>query len=291
MSEDTDVGSEGGDTPVGNASDVTDQSLFDALETIRESEPLVQQLTNEVTKNDLAQVTLHWGGLPVMSDAPEESTEMAQLASGMLINTGRMTETNVEALHNAGETATELGLPVVLDPVGAGATPTRLEVAESLLSSVEFAAIKGNYGEISALAGSEAEVRGVESVGDYDEIHETARALADATDTVVVASGVEDIVADADNAYRISGGHEMMGEVVGTGCMLGASLATFAAAIENPLSACLHGTVAFGIAGESAADLPHNGPASYRINFLDTVFDIRNVPASEFGVDGRVNQI
>ena len=269
--------------------DLTGEAVVDSLSAIREAEPLVQMLTNEVTKNDLAQIVLHWGALPVMADAPEESTEMAELASGMLINTGRMSETNVEALHNAGRKATELGIPVVLDPVGAGATPTRMEVAQSLLEEVDFAAIKGNYGEISALAGSEAEVKGVESVGDYDDIGETARALADATDTVVVASGVEDVVADADRAYTVTGGHEMMGEVVGTGCMLGATLAAFNAGVDDPLTAAIHGTVSFGIAGERAAELAYNGPASYRINFLDSVFGLREVGTDVLAADNRVS--
>ena len=271
--------------------EVTGESLVDSLAAVRETEPLVQMLTNEVTKNDLAQIVLHWGGLPVMSDAPEESTEMAELAAGMLLNTGRMSDTNVEALHNAGRAASERGIPVVLDPVGAGATPTRMEVAQSLLEEVDVTAIKGNYGEISALAGSEAEVKGVESVGEYEEIGETARALAEATDTVVVASGVDDVVADAERAYTVTGGHEMMGEVVGTGCMLGATLAAFTAAHEDRLTAALHGTVSFGIAGERAAELDRNGPASYRINFLDSVFGLRDATAADVETTDRLEQV
>lgn len=270
---------------------VSPDSLVESLSTIREAEPLVQHLTNEVTKNDLAQITLHWGGLPVMSDAPGESQEMAQLAAGMLLNTGRMTDSNVEALHNAGRAASERGVPVVLDPVGAGATPTRLEVAESLLETVDVTAIKGNYGEISALAGEEADVKGVEAVGEYEGIEAHARALASATDTVVVASGVTDLVSDGERVFAIEGGHEMMGEVVGTGCMLGSSVAVFAAALEDSLSAALQATVAFGLAGERAADLEYNGPASYRINFLDSVFGLRECETRDLTVDGRVQPV
>ena len=271
--------------------EVTDESVVDALAAVRETEPLIQMLTNEVTKNDLAQIVLHWGGLPVMADAPEESTEMAELASGMLLNTGRMSDTNIEALHNAGRKAAERGIPVVLDPVGAGATPTRKKVARSLLAEVDVTAIKGNYGEIAALAGGEAEVKGVESVGEYEQIGETARQLAEGTDTVVIASGVDDIVADADGAYAVTGGHEMMGEVVGTGCMFGASLAAFCAAHDDPLTAALGGTVSFGLAGERAAELDRNGPASYRINFLDSVFGMREVTAEDIEVEGRVDAV
>ncbi|WP_436933506.1 hydroxyethylthiazole kinase [Halovenus marina] len=268
--------------------DLSSVDLVETLDRLRETEPLIQYLTNEVTKNDLAQITLHWGGLPVMSDAPEESVEMADLASGMLLNTGRMSDMNVEALHNAGQRASERSIPVVLDPVGAGATPTRMSVAQSLLDSVDVSIIKGNYGEISALAGSEAEVKGVESVGEYESIEATAQALADATGAVVVASGVTDVVADADQSYAITGGHEMMGEIVGTGCMLGATLATVHGATEDTLHSALAGTIAFNIAGERAADLPHNGPASYRINFLDSVFGMRDASASDLSVADRI---
>ena len=267
------------------------ESLASALTAVREREPLVQQLTNEVTKNDLANLTLSWGALPVMADAPGEAPEMAELAGAILLNTGRMTETNVEALHNAGERANELGVPVVLDPVGVGATPTRTEVAGSLLESVEFAAIKGNYGEVSALAGVESEVKGVESVGEYEAIEGTAAELANATGAVVVASGVEDVVSDGAESYRVHAGHERMSEVVGTGCMLGATLAAFCGAIEEPSSASLSGTLAFGIAGERAADLPHNGPASYRINFLDSVANLTPEVAADLDLEGRIDPV
>ncbi len=264
-----------------NGPDCSPAALADSLSSIRETEPLVQHLTNEVTKNDLAQITLHWGALPVMADAPGEAPEMAELAGAILLNTGRMSETNVDALHNAGEAANELGVPVVLDPVGVGATPTRTEVVESLLETVDFAAIKGNYGEISALAGVEAEVKGVESVGEYDEIADTARALANSTGAAVVASGKTDVVADADAAYRVASGHEMMGEVVGTGCMLGSSVATFCGGVDDSLRAALHATLSFGLVGERAADIAHNGPASYRTNFLDSVWNFTPEVARE----------
>ncbi len=264
---------------------VSTEALAESLSAIRTVEPLVQHLTNEVTKNDLAQITLHWGALPVMSDAPDEAPEMAELAGAVLLNTGRMSESNIEALHNTGKKANELGVPVVLDPVGVGATPTRTEVMESLLSEIDFAAIKGNYGEISAMAGAEAEVKGVESVGDYDDIEATAMALADSAETVVVASGVTDVVASAAGATRVTAGHEMMGEVVGTGCMLGSTVATFCGSVDDPLTAALHATLAYGIVGEQAAELAYNGPASYRTNFLDSVWNLTPDAASDLEID------
>ncbi|WP_255192385.1 hydroxyethylthiazole kinase [Natronobeatus ordinarius] len=270
---------------------VTGETLASSLEAIRERQPLVQQLTNEVTKNDLANLTLHWGALPVMADAPGDAGEMVELAGAVLLNTGRMSDRNIEALHEAGRAANDHGVPVVLDPVGAGATPTRDEVQASLLSEVDVAAIKGNYGEISHLAGAEAEVKGVESVGEYAEIGETARSLAAATGAAVVASGVEDVVAGPDAAYRVSAGHELLGDVVGTGCMLGASVASFCGALEDDRIAALHATLAYGLAGERAAELPHNGPASYRINLLDAVYGLTPDEAPSLDLEDRIERI
>lgn len=268
----------------------TSADLERALERLQEAEPLVQALTNQVTMNDVANLILHWGALPVMADSPGDAGEMAQIAGGVLINAGQIEEYKVEAMVEAGRAANDRGVPVVLDPVGVGSTPSRKGVAERLLSEVDFAAIKGNYGEISALSGVEADVKGVESIGDYDDIDETARSLADSTGAVVVASGVEDVVADADNAVSVSAGHEMMGEVVGTGCMLGATLAAFCGALEDDRAGALFGTLAFGLAGERATDLSYNGPASYKTNFLDTVAEFSPATVDGIDLEGRVTR-
>ncbi|TQQ80731.1 hydroxyethylthiazole kinase [Halonotius roseus] len=265
--------------------DVSPAALAESLSTLRETEPLIQHLTNRVTINDVANSTLHWGALPVMADGPNDGPEMAHGASAVLLNTGQVNDSLSEAIYETGLAANELGVPVVLDPVGMGSTPTRNELVERLLADVDFAAIKGNYGEITALAGAEAEVRGVESVGEYDEIEQTAQAVADSADTVVVASGETDIVATADAAYRVEAGHEMMGEVVGTGCMLGGAVATFCGGVDDTLTAALHATLAFGLVGERAADDEYNGPASYHTNLLDGIWNLTPEAASDLDVD------
>ncbi len=264
---------------------VSPAALAESLSTLREAEPLIQHLTNRVTINDVANSTLHWGALPVMADGPEDGPEMAHGASAVLLNTGQLNDSLSEAIYETGLAANELGVPVVLDPVGMGSTPTRNELVERLLADVEFAAIKGNYGEITALAGAEAEVRGVESVGEYDEIEQTAQAVAESADTVVVASGDTDIVATADNAYRVAAGHEMMGEVVGTGCILGGTVASFCGGIDDSLTAALHATLAFGLVGERAADDEYTGPASYHTNLLDGIWNLTPEAASDLDVD------
>ncbi|ESS09977.1 MAG: hydroxyethylthiazole kinase, sugar kinase family [uncultured archaeon A07HN63] len=265
---------------------VSVDALSESLSTLRETQPLIQHLTNRVTINDVANSTLHWGALPVMADGPNDGPEMAQGANAVLLNTGQVNDSLSEAIYETGLAANERGIPVVLDPVGMGSTPTRNELVERLLADIDFAAIKGNYGEITALAGAEAEVRGVESVGEYEEIEDTAQAVAESADTVVVASGETDIVASADAVYRVDSGHEMMGQVVGTGCMLGGTVATFCGAIDEPLPAALHATLAFGLVGERAADIDYNGPASYRTNFLDSVWNLTPDEAAE--IDGAL---
>jgi hydroxyethylthiazole kinase len=248
--------------------------LADGLATLAGAEPLVHALTNDVTTNDVAQVIRHWGALPVMSQDDREVADMVRGAGACLLNTGTLDATTEETMVTAGEAAGETGVPVVLDPVGAGATPTRDRVAERFATDLDPAIVKGNDGEVTALAGNEAEVRGVESVGDYPQVAETALACAREFGAVVVASGETDVVATAEAAYEVRAGHAMLGEVVGTGCMLGATLAAFVGAFGDAERAGLLGTVAFGLAGELAAEGDfgeYHGPASYHIAFMDAV--------------------
>ena len=264
-----------------DAPDCSAATLADSIETVGEVEPLIQHLTNRVTISDLADITLNWGALPVMADGPNDGPEMTAAAGAVLLNTGQVNGSISEALIETGIAASERGLPVVLDPVGMGSTPTRNGLVERLVAEVDLATIKGNYGEITALAGAEAEVRGVESVGDYTEIESTAQALAESADTVVVASGEIDIVASTEAVYRVEAGHEMMGQVVGTGCMLGSTVATFCGSLAEPLTAALHATLAFGLVGEQAAEFDYNGPASYKTTLLDTVWRVAGNSAAD----------
>lgn len=263
---------------------VSQETVAESLAAIRETEPLIQHLTNRVTINEVANSTLHWGALPVMADGPDDGPEMAAAADAVLLNTGQLNESFSEALYETGVAANDRGIPLVLDPVGMGSTPTRNNLIERLLDELEFAAIKGNYGEITALAGAEANVKGVESVGEYEEIDATAQALAQSADTVVVASGEEDIVATPETVHRVTAGDEMMGAVVGTGCMLGGAVATFCGAVEQP-QAALHATLAFGIVGERAAEEAYRGPASYETNVLDAIWNLTPAELKEAEID------
>ena len=256
------------------ATDPTSLDLTQARTAVQEKTPLVNALTNKVTVNDVANVTLHWGGLPVMSDDAREVADMVAGAQGLLLNMGTVSETGEAAMLTAGEAATDHGVPTVIDPVGAGSTPTRDRVAERLVTELDPVIICGNYGETAALVGANADVRGVESVGDHADIAETTVACARETDAVVVASGETDVVATGERAFEIQSGVPILSQVVGTGCMLGVTLATFASAIDDPLEASLTGTLAYGLAGEAAATGAfgeYHGPASYLTSFLDAI--------------------
>lgn len=247
--------------------------LADTLEAINDTEPLVNALTNDVTVNDVANVALHWGGLPVMSDDEREVGEMVASADACLLNMGTVSKRGESAMMAAGEAANESGTPVVIDPVGVGSTSTRNRVADRLTTDLDVSIINGNYGEISALADADATVRGVESIGEYADIAETAITCARKTESIVVASGEVDIIATEDTAFEIHSGDELLGMIVGTGCMLGMTLAVFTAVFDDK-QAALTGAVAFGLAGEAAADGTfgeYAGPESYRRCFHDAI--------------------
>jgi len=252
-----------------------------ALEAIEATEPLVNAVTNNVTVNDVANITLHWGGLPVMSDDEREVADMIAAADGCLLNMGTVDEAGEATMMAAGRATNERNLPLVVDPVGVGATPTRTRVATRLLEELDVTILKGNHAEISALAGEDAEVRGVESVGEYSDIAAAALACAREYDTVAVASGETDVVAGPDAVYEISAGdsHDGAGRrnrlyARRHPCDFGAGMG-----VDSPVEAALSGTAAFGLAGERAAtDGEYAGPASYKIAFLDTVAAMEESP-------------
>ncbi|MBM7624574.1 hydroxyethylthiazole kinase [Sporohalobacter salinus] len=247
--------------------------MEEILSRVKEKQPLVHHITNNVTVNDCANITLHWGGLPVMAYAKEEVAEMVEAAQALVLNIGTLDQSQVEAMIKAGRAAKQLGVPIIFDPVGVGATSFRTEMARRILDELQIAVIKGNQGEISILAESQGEVKGVESIGDYEGIITNAQRLAVEEDTVVVVSGAEDIVTNGEVVYKVNNGHSLLGQVVGTGCMLGSTLGVFAGVSDDYLTASLIAVTAYGTVGKIASKRSTK-PASYKLAFLDSVSEM-----------------
>ena len=242
------------------------------LTAIRERKPLVHQITNYVVMNETANATLALGALPVMAHACEEVEEMAALASALVLNIGTLSPPWVEAMVAAGRAANAAGVPVVLDPVGAGATSYRTETARRLLTEVDVAVVRGNAAEIATLAGRNAEIRGVESIGAGDSAADLASVAAQELDTVVTVTGALDHGSDAEQTFVAANGDPLLATITGSGCMATAVTGCFLAVRPDaPLAAAAEALVAFGVAGEDAARKA-KGPGSFHVALYDALY-------------------
>ena len=253
------------------------------LRAMREQKPLVHQITNYVVMNETANATLALGALPVMAHAGEEVEEMARIASALVLNIGTLSEHWVEAMLLAGSTATARQIPVVLDPVGAGATEYRTATAHRILGIVDVTVLRGNAGEIATLVGAQAEVRGVESIGAGIEPAELARAAARSLGVIASVTGPVDHVSDGERVLAVSNGHALLATVTGTGCMSSAITGCFLAAKPGePLEAAAEALAAFGVAAEDAAR-GAEGPGTFHARLYDALYAL-----DPDTLDGRV---
>ncbi len=241
-----------------------------SLRRLRERKPLVHQITNYVVMNETANATLALGALPVMAHAREEVEEMVGLAGALVLNIGTLSPHWVDAMLLAGRAANERAVPVVLDPVGAGATGYRTETAKLILDEVDVTVLRGNAGEVATLVGVEAEVRGVESLGVAGDPAELAREAARALGVVAAVTGPVDHVSDGDHVLAIANGHPLLASITGTGCMSSALTGCFLAVADSPLDGAAEALVAFGVAGEDAAR-EAKGPGSFHVALYDAL--------------------
>ena len=242
------------------------------LRELRERKPLVHQITNYVVMNETANATLALGALPVMAHATEEVEEMVGLASSLVINIGTLSSHWVDAMLVAGQAATERSIPVVLDPVGAGATRYRTDTAKRILDFVGVTVLRGNAGEVATLVGAEAEVRGVESMAVGVEPAELAREAARRLGVIASVTGPVDHVSDGECVLAVANGDELLAAVSGTGCMSTALTGCFLAGRpEQPLAAAAEALAAFGVAAEDAAAGAH-GPGTFHARLYDALF-------------------
>ena len=247
-------------------------SAGETLRAMREQKPLVHQITNYVVMNETANATLALGALPVMAHAVEEVEEMAGIASSLVINIGTLSSHWVEAMVLAGRAATARRIPVVLDPVGVGATEYRTATARRILDLVDVTVLRGNVGEVATLVGAQAEVRGVESIGAGMEPAELARVAARRLGVIASVTGPVDHVSDGERVLAVSNGHELLATVTGTGCMSSALTGCFLAAKPaDPLEAAAEALAAFGVAAENAAE-GAQGPGTFHARLYDALW-------------------
>lgn len=235
---------------------------------VRERVPLVHHITNYVTVNDCANACICAGGSPVMTDAAEDVPEMVSMAAATVLNIGTLNDRTVGSMYLAAEAARKSGVPMILDPVGAGATAYRTTVAERLMT-MGPAVVKGNAGEIGVLSGKGGRVEGVDSHGSEDTA-EAARSLAERLGCVVVATGEVDYVSDGDVTLRLSNGSSYLGRVSGTGCMLSSVVGCYVGACGADVGSVSAAVTVFNVATEVAATRC-SGPGTFKPALLDAL--------------------
>ena len=258
--------------------------LDSMLENVRRLSPLIHNITNYVTVNDCANVLLACGASPIMADDEGEVGEITTICGGLNINIGTLNSRTVKSMLLAGKRANELNHPVVLDPVGAGASNMRTQTALKLLKEVQFTVIRGNISEIKTIAVGSGKTNGVDadisdkvSDSNLDSTVNWAKAFASKTQAVIAITGAIDIVTDSENAYCIRNGHPMMSSITGTGCQLSAMTAAFVTANPNhPLEATAAAVCAMGLAGQIAHERlsPMDGNATYRNYIIDAIYNM-----------------
>lgn len=253
-----------------------------AFDKVRTTMPLVHNITNYVTVNDCANALLAIQASPIMSDEPSDVGDIASLCGGLTLNIGTLNQRSIEAMFVAGEVAGNLGHPIVLDPVGAGASVLRTRTAGDLLDKLSISVIRANMSEAKALASGAATTRGVDVCPDDVVTEENlvvsaafARDFAAKTGAIVAITGAIDIVADANHAYAIRNGSALMGRITGAGCMLSCVCTAFA--VANPdslLEAMVAAVASVGLAGQRAQGRMGgmDGNGSFRTYLLDALF-------------------
>jgi len=249
------------------------QKTSDNLKKVREKRPLIHNITNYVVMNYTANALLACGASPVMAHAAEEVEEMVSLAGALVLNIGTLTPQWVEAMLRAGKKANALKVPIVLDPVGSGATRLRTDSAKRLARELSIQVVRGNASEVLSLAKKEVRTKGVDSLHSVEEAEGAAIALAKELKTTLAITGKVDLITDGKRICKVHNGHEMMGMVTGTGCTATVMIGAFLAVDPDPVEATTTALAYFGLAGEKAA-LHAKASGTYQIALLDALFSI-----------------
>ncbi|NIP43677.1 MAG: hydroxyethylthiazole kinase [candidate division Zixibacteria bacterium] len=243
------------------------------LRKLREQKPLVHNITNYVVMNFTANSLLAMGALPVMAHAENEVEEMASIAGALVINIGTLSDPWIRAMFLAGKAANKNDIPVILDPVGAGATSFRTNTAKQLITELDIAVIRGNASEMLSLSGEDSRTKGVDSIHTVEDAAQAAVELALELDAVIAITGEKDLVTDGDTVFRVNNGHKLMGMVTGSGCVATAAIAAFMAVNDNFLRATAFALGYFGLAGQWSA-IKNTRPGSFKVGLVDSLYDI-----------------
>jgi len=243
------------------------------LKTLRVKKPLIHNITNYVVMNYTANALLACGASPVMAHAPEEVEEMVSFAGALVLNIGTLTNAWIDSMLIAGKKANELSIPIVLDPVGSGATKLRTESAKRLINELSVTVIRGNASEVLSLAQEGSRTKGVDSIHSVEEAADAALMLAEELNTTLAITGPIDLITDGERIYKVLNGHELMGFVTGTGCTATALIGAFLSVDNDPVTAAATALAYFGLAGEKAA-AHSKGPGTFQIALLDALFTI-----------------
>jgi hydroxyethylthiazole kinase len=249
------------------------EKTADNLRKIRQLKPLVHNITNFVVMNFTANVLLASGASPVMAHADNEIEEMVDHAQSLVLNIGTLTDAWVTTMIKAGRRASELGKPIILDPVGAGATLLRTNAVKAILAQTWVSVIRGNASEILAIAGASTTAGGVDATNSVNEALEAAAILARERGTTLAITGASDLVTDGRRSFRIQGGHALMPYVTGTGCSASALIGAFHAVDKDPVSAAATALAFFAVAGETAGDRAA-GPGSFMVHLVDALYNL-----------------
>lgn len=254
-----------------------------ALDSVRTKHPLVHNITNYVTVNDCANALLAIDASPIMSDEPKDVGDIQRICDGLVINIGTLNEQTIAGMHAAAQAAAEAGHPIVLDPVGAGASALRTRTAAELLDNYPIAIVRGNISEIKALASGASSTRGVD-VSPDDVVTENnlptsaafARDFSAKTGAVVAITGPIDVVASATRSFAVRNGSPLQGRITGAGCMLSSITGAFAVACPDTLLAALAAVCSTGVAGNLAEErmTTADGNASFRGYLIDALFHL-----------------
>ncbi|OOF43852.1 hydroxyethylthiazole kinase [Rodentibacter trehalosifermentans] len=258
------------------------------LSKIREQNPLIHNITNIVAANFSANGLLALGASPIMSDSLEEMVEMPNLSQALVINIGTLNGKEQKSMLLAGKTANEKGIPVVLDPVGVGATSYRRETIRQLLSEIKFTLIRGNAGEIATIAGEVWEAKGVDAGKGNVDLKSVAQRVAKEYGCVVLISGEVDVISDGTQTATVHNGSPLFPKVTASGCLFSAICGAFLAVDSGDhFAATLEACVAYTVAGEIAAEGLTTQVGQFQIRLLD---ELSALNVEKIAQKGRINE-